>query len=102
MFKLSSNGRRNNLLLEILMIVVGINVALWFEGWFQDLQDAEIGKQYMADLRDNLLTDIGNLDSAIEIGEAKSEQVASYIEMMPTIAELPPEKLAQAIYTPSS
>jgi hypothetical protein len=56
----------------------------------------------MADLRDNLLTDIGNLDSAIEIGEAKSEQVASYIEMMPTIAELPPEKLAQAIYTPSS
>ena len=102
MFKLSSNGRRSNLVLEILMIVVGINVALWFEGWFQDLQDEEIGQQYMADLRDDLLTDIGNLDSAIEIGEAKSEQVARYIEMMPTIAELPPKELAQAIYTPSS
>jgi hypothetical protein len=84
------------------MIVVGINVALWFESWFQDLQDAEIGKQYMADLRDDLLTDIDNLDSTISSGEAKSEQVARYIEMMPTIAELPPADLAQAVYTPSS
>jgi hypothetical protein len=39
MLRLSANGRRGNLLLEILMIVVGINVALWFEGWFQDLRD---------------------------------------------------------------
>ena len=102
MFNFSNNGRRKSLLLEILMIVVGINVALWFEGWFQDLQDTEIGKQYMADLRDDLLTDIGSLDIAISIGEKKSTQVAKYIEMMPTIAELSPEELAQAIYTPSS
>ena len=63
MFKLSGQGRKTNLLLEILMIVVGINVALWFEGWFQDLQDAEIERQYIADLRADLLTDIENLDS---------------------------------------
>jgi hypothetical protein len=102
MFKLSGQGRKTNLLVEILMIVVGINVALWFEGWFQGLQDAETEAQYIADLRDDLLTDISNLDSVIESGETKSRRVANYIELMPTIAELPPEELAQAIYTPSN
>ena len=102
MFKLPGNGRKANLLLEILMIVIGINVALWFEGWFQELQDAETGKQYIADLRDDLLTDVGNLERVIEYGEAKSQQVARFIERMPTLAELSPEEQAQAIYTPPS
>lgn len=102
MFKLPGNGRKANLLLEILMIVIGINVALWFEGWFQELQDAETGKQYIADLRDDLLTDVGNLERVIEYGEAKSQQVARFIKRMPTLAELSPEEQAQAIYTPPS
>lgn len=82
------------------MIVIGINVALWFEGWFQDLQDAEIAEQYIADLRDDLLTNIENLDFVIERGEAKSQRAAQVIELMPRIAELSPEELAQAIFTP--
>lgn len=102
MFKLSANGRKGNLLLEILMIVVGINVALWFEGWFQDLQDAEIEEQYLVDLRDDLLTDIESLDFAIKNGEAKSQRTTQFIELMPTLAELPPEEQAQAIYTPAN
>jgi hypothetical protein len=102
MFKMPGNGRKANLLLEILMIVIGINVALWFEGWFQGLQDAETGRQYIADLRDDLLTDIGNLDLAIDYGETKSQQVATIIERMPTLAELSAEEQAQAIYTPAS
>lgn len=100
MFKLPGSGRKTNLLLEILMIVIGINVALWFEGWFQDLQDADIEERYIADLRDDLLTNIENLDFVIERGEAKSERTANVIERMPGIAELSPEELAQAIYTP--
>ncbi|MFZ9039922.1 MAG: DUF6090 family protein [Gammaproteobacteria bacterium] len=100
MFKLNRNGRSANLLLEILMIVVGINVALWFESWFQDFQDAEIEERYLADLRDDLLSDIKNLDIVIRSGEAKLKQVAQFIDQMPTIAELSPEEQAQAIYTP--
>ena len=100
MFKLNRDRRGANLLLEILMIVVGINIALWFESWFQDLQDAEIEEQYLADLRDDLLTDIRNLDRVIESGNTKSERVAQILEIMPTIADLPPEQQAQAIYTP--
>lgn len=100
MFKLPTTGRKTNLLLEILMIVVGINVALWFEGWFQDLQDAEIEKQYVADLRDDLITDIQNLDFVIRNAAAKLELTERFIKLMPGIAELPPEEQAQAIYTP--
>jgi hypothetical protein len=99
-FRLNRDRRGANLLLEILMIVVGINIALWFESWFQDLQDAEIEQQYLGDLRDDLLTDIGKLDRVIEAAEAKSKQTAQIIEWMPTLADLPPEQQAQAIYTP--
>jgi hypothetical protein len=102
MFRLKGNGRGGNLLVEILMIVVGINIALWFEGWFEDLQDAEIEEQYLADLRDDLLTDIGNLDGIIEAGEAKSQKTAEILGSLPTIASLPPEEQAQAIFTPSN
>ena len=100
MFKLNRNGRSANLLLEILMIVVGINVALWFESWFQDLQDAEIEERYLADLRDDLLTDTKNLDIVIRSGEAKLQQVAKIIDLMPSFSDLSPEQQAQAIYMP--
>jgi len=102
MLKLQRNDRSANLLLEILMIVVGINVALWFESWFQELQDAEIEERYLADLRDDLLTDIKNLDIVIRSGETKSQKVAQLVDLMPTIADLSPEEQAQAIYTPSN
>ena len=100
MFRLNRDRRGANLFLEILMIVVGINVALWFEIWFQDLQDAEIEGEYLADLRDDLLTDIGNLDRVIENGEAKAQRTAQIRELRPSMADLPPEQQAQAIYTP--
>ena len=102
MFKLSDNPRKSNLLVEVLMIVVGINVALWFEGWFEDLQDAEIAARYLEDLRNDLETDLASLDVAIASSEAKSARVASIIEQMPTLAEMSPEEQAQAIYTPSN
>ena len=102
MFRLNSDKPAASLLLEILMIVVGINIALWFESWFQDLQDAEIEEQYLVDLRDDLLTDIGKLDIVIKSGKAKSQRTAEIIELMPTFADLPPEQQAQAIYTPSN
>jgi len=102
MFKLPGKGRKTNLILDVLMIVIGINVALWFEGWFQDLQDAEIAEQYIADLRDDLLTDIDNLDRVIESGEAKSQRATEFVELMPTLGELAPEEQARAIYTPAN
>jgi hypothetical protein len=102
MFRIPGNGRKTNLFVEILMIVIGINVALWFEGWFQDLENAEIEERYLGELRDDLLTDIKNLDDVIGSDEKKLQRVAKIIEKMPEIAELSTEELAQTIYTPPS
>jgi len=102
MFIIPGKDRKANLFVEILMIVIGINVALWFEGWFQDLENIEIEEHYLADLRDDLQTDIKNLDNVIDSGEAKSQRAAKIIEEMPGIAELSTEELAQTIYTPPS
>ena len=102
MFKVPGKDRKANLFVEILMIVIGINVALWFEGWFQDLENIEIEEHYLADLHDDLQTDIKNLNNAINSGEAKSKRAAKIIEEMSGIAELSTEELAQTIYTPPS
>ena len=102
MFKPSTTGRGSNLVLEILMIVVGINVALWFEGWFQDLEDRDTEERYLVDLRADLVTDIDSLDQMVEWAEQKSKTAADIIERMPRLQELPPEELARVIGFPSS
>ncbi len=45
MFARLRSSRSTNLFTEILMIVIGINIALWFEGLAEDYQDAETGRQ---------------------------------------------------------
>ena len=74
-----AHGRKGGLLIEILMIVIGINVALWFEGWFEDLRDAETEAQYLADLRDDLRVDIQNLDHLIEANKVKVSNIGEIL-----------------------
>ncbi len=102
MFKKTGAARPRNILIEVLMIVIGINIALWFEGWFQDLQDRETEARYLVDLRADLVTDIDNLERLIEWAEKKSETASRIVERMPTLDTLSPEQLAQVIGFPSS
>lgn len=102
MFKISGTARGRNILIEVLMIVIGINVALWFEGWFQDLQDRETERRYLVDLRADLVTDIDNLEGLIEWSESKSETAGRIIERLPTLDTLEPEQIAQVVSFPSS
>ena len=102
MFKPSGHRRGSGLLLEILMIVIGINVALWFEGWFQDLEDVETEAQYLADLRVDLLADVEHLDMAIEAGARKVEQVTSIVENWDVVAGGSAAEQAQVMHIPSS
>ena len=101
MFRLSKN-RGGSLVLEILMIVIGINVALWFEDWFQDLENIETEAQYLADLRVDLLADIANLEQAIDAGARKAEHVGAIIDDWDALLDGTEEDQAQAIYMPSS
>jgi hypothetical protein len=102
MFKTSGTARGRNILIEILMIVIGINVALWFEGWFQNLEDRETESRYLADLRNDLVTDIDNLEKLIEWADRKSETAGKIAERLPTLETLSPEQLAQVVGFPSS
>ena len=102
MFKTSGNARGRNILVEVLMIVIGINVALWFEGWFQDLQDRETEQRYLVDLRADLVTNIDNLESLIEWAEKKSQTAGKIVERLPDLDTLSAEQIAQIVSFPSS
>jgi len=97
-----NTSRNRNFLLEILMIVVGINIALWFEGWFDDLKDAETEQQYLVGLRDDLASDLKLLDSVIESNSAKLQRLSEIVPDLPNLGDASPESQAQAMFTPSS
>ena len=46
LFSRLTSTRSGNLRLEILVIVIGINIALWFEGVFDDLNEAETEQHF--------------------------------------------------------
>ena len=102
MFKLPVTGRKTNLLLEILMIVIGINVALWFEGWFQDLSDAEAETQYLVELRDDLNIDILYLDQLVEVNTQKINSIGEILGKLDRLNDLPPEEQAEILFAPSN
>ena len=94
--------RNRNFVLEILMIVVGINVALWFEGWFGNLKDAETERQYLAGLRDDLRADADLLDQLIKNNRIKIDNLKKIIPGLTGLAEAPPDAQARVMYEPSS
>ena len=102
MIRIPGKDGNRNFVVEILMIVIGINIALWFEGWFQDQQDAEIAEQYLADLRTDLQSDIKQLDNVIASAEQKSAAIAEIAGKLDTLADMSAEEQAQAIFAPSS
>ena len=102
MFARVGGKGRSNFLVELLMIVVGINIALWFEGVFDDLRDAETEQQYLSGLKDDLLSDIRHLDSVISDNEAKVGRLQEIIPTLSKLSEADPETQANALYQPSS
>ena len=102
MFARVGETGRSNFLVELLMIVVGINIALWFEGVFDDLQDAETEQQYLSGLKDDLLSDIRYLNSVISDNEAKLESLQKIIPTLSELARAEPEAQANTMFQPSS
>lgn len=97
-----SKDRSAGLLVDLLMIVVGINVALGFEGWFEDRKDAEMEHRYLVDLREDLLVDIASLDSVISANSGKIERIAEILPTLPELADAPADTQAAAIFEPPS
>jgi hypothetical protein len=102
MFARVNTSKNRNFLIEIAMIVVGINIALWFEGWFEDLEDAETEQQYLAGLRDDLSVDVAQLDSVIESNGQRLELLADIVPRTATLGAASAEEQAQIMFIPSS
>jgi len=102
MFARVNTSKNRNFLLEIMMIVVGINIALWFEGWFDDLKDAETEQQYLAGLRDDLVVDLKTLDTVINANSMKLEKLEEIIPALPNLLDAEPAVQAEVVFTPSN
>lgn len=96
----SEKGRK--VLVELVLIVLGISIALWFEGLAEDLQEDEIADQYLVGLLDDLQTDIKALDFMISSNQDRIVRLEKVVAQLDRLADAPPEVLAEAIFTPSS
>ncbi len=101
MFARMRSSRSAGVVGELLMIVVGINIALWFEGKFEDIQDAESEQQYLQGLHDDLKVDVARLESLINFNKSKVATLSELMPQLETLAEAPPEVVAGAIFEPS-
>jgi hypothetical protein len=101
MFARVRSSRGAGVLGELLMLVVGINIALWFEGKFEDIQDADTEQQYLRGLRDDLTVDLDRLERLIKFNQKKIDKLSQILPQLPGLAEAPPEELGDAMFAPS-
>jgi len=102
MFARIRSSRGASVVGELLMLVIGINIALWFEGKFDDIKDAETEHQYLHGLRDDLAADSERLERVIAHNQSKIEKLTELLPKLPTLADAPAEIVAGAMFEPSS
>ena len=95
-------SRSTNLLAEILMIVIGINVALWFEGLAESWQESEMEQAYLLGLYEDLQSDLEQLNDVIPNNEAKIADLKRLIRQLPDLADASSERQGETLFTPSS
>jgi hypothetical protein len=102
MFARLKTSRAGSFLPELLMLVVGINIALWFEGKFEDFRDARTEIEYLEGLADDLRADIEVLDSVIEENKQKISRLEYIVPRIAALAGASAEEQAAAIFESSS
>jgi len=102
MFARVGSGQSRNVLVELVLIVLGISIALWFEGLAEDMHEDEMARQYMNGLSDDLLTDIHSLESMIRNNQDRIAKLESTLALLPDMANASPEAQAEIIFSPSS
>ncbi len=101
MFARIRSSKGAGILAELLMLVVGINIALWFEGKFEDFKDAETEQLYLQGLHDDLTKDLDSLEKRIAGNKGKIERLENIIGMLPNLAAVSTEEIAGLIFEPS-
>lgn len=102
MFARIRSSRGTSVLAELLMLVVGINIALWFEGKFDDLQDAKVEQEYLQGLHDDLSGDLQLLEGTVQRNTGKVERLADAMQRLPELANASQDLQAGTIFMPPS
>ena len=102
MFDRLRTAKGARILGELLMLVVGINLALWFEGKFDEFKDRQSERQYLQGLHDDLTVDVEQLDRIIKFDDSKVAKLTALLEQLPTLHEASQESQAGAMFEPSS
>jgi hypothetical protein len=102
MFARRINIKRGaNVLGELLLIIVGINIALWFEGVFENVRDSKTEVQYLGGLAGDLLVDLDQLAIVIKSNRAKLENIRKAMPMLKQLAANPADQQMAIIFEPS-
>jgi hypothetical protein len=94
--------RGTNVLGELLLIIVGINIALWFEGVFENVRDSKTETQYLEGLVGDLRVDLDQLDIVIKSNRAKLENISKALPSLKQLAATPPDQQMATIFEPSN
>jgi hypothetical protein len=96
------SAKKRNVIVELMLIILGISIALWFEGLAEDMQEDKMGRQYMAGLRDDLQTDIGLLNNLVRNNQDRIAKLQTALGQLPGLNDLSSEIQAEVFFTPSS
>lgn len=94
--------RGANVLGELLLIIVGINIALWFEGVFENVRDSKTETQYLEGLVGDLLVDLEQLDVVIKSNRAKLENLSKALPKLKQLVATPSDQQMAIIFEPSN
>jgi hypothetical protein len=102
MFARVGSAKTGNVFVELVLIVLGISIALWFEGLAEDLQEQEIAQQYLIGVRNDLQMDIRSLDAMIRNNQDRIVKLELTLAQLPTLHDAMSEVQADAVFVPSS
>lgn len=56
---------------EVVLVVIGILIALLINSWYTDIQQRKIEKKYLTEIRNNLLSDLVDIDFNLNFNKAR-------------------------------
>ncbi len=87
---------------ELFMLVLGINIALWAEGRFEDYRDQQTEADYLHAMARDLRTDKANLEKILAANEAKIERLSAIMPELEAVGDKSAEKVSAILFEPSS
>ena len=95
------SSRKFGFVTELIMLVLGINIALWAEGRFEVYQDQQSEIDYLQGLQRDLSKDVESLEQILESNIAKVDRLQDIVPQLATIGDRSPREAIETFYEAS-